>query len=92
VQTALAFAKANLGSDLSVATLAEAARLSPRQFSRLFREETGHSPAKPVERLRADAARVMLETSRHPVEAVESECGSRSCALSASRRSRFAEK
>ncbi len=30
--------------------------LSPRQFSRIFREETGQSPAKAVENLRLDAA------------------------------------
>ncbi|CAL8479453.1 protein of unknown function (plasmid) [Caballeronia sp. S22] len=42
VQMALTYASENLASDLSVERLAEAARLSPRQFSRVFREETGH--------------------------------------------------
>jgi len=75
VQTALAFAKANLKADLSVETLADAAGLSPRQFSRVFRQETGHSPAKAVERLRVEAARLMLETTRHPVDVVAREIG-----------------
>ena len=64
---ALGFAKENLAADLSVEVLADAANLSPRQFSRVFREETGQSPAKAVERLRVEAARLMMETSRHPI-------------------------
>jgi transcriptional regulator GlxA family with amidase domain len=38
---------------------AEAARLSPRQFSRVFRAETGQSPAKAIENLRLEAAGLM---------------------------------
>jgi transcriptional regulator GlxA family with amidase domain len=75
VQMALAYASENLASDLSVERLAEAARLSPRQFSRVFREETGQSPAKAVERLRVEAARLMMETTRHPIEIVARETG-----------------
>lgn len=75
VQTALTFAKENLSSDLSVEALAEAASLSPRQFSRVFRDETGQSPAKAVERLRVEAARLMMETSRHPIEVIARETG-----------------
>jgi len=61
VQTALQFARRNLGTELSVDRLAEAACLSPRQFSRVFRTETGLSPAKAIENLRLEAARLMLE-------------------------------
>ncbi len=75
IQTALAYAKRNLGQTLSVARLAGAAHLSPRQFSRAFLAETGQSPAKAVERLRVEAARLMLEQSRHPVEVVARETG-----------------
>ncbi|MGO4353364.1 GlxA family transcriptional regulator [Rhizobium sp. RAF36] len=75
VQMALSFAKENLASDLSIEALAEAARLSPRQFSRVFREETGQTPAKAVERLRVEAARLMMETSRHPIEVIARETG-----------------
>jgi len=75
VQTALNHAREHLESDLSVETLAEVARLSPRQFSRLFREETGQSPAKAVERLRVEAARLMMETTRHPIEVIARETG-----------------
>ncbi|WP_322046587.1 GlxA family transcriptional regulator [Paraburkholderia sp. J67] len=75
VQMALTYASENLASDLSVERLAEAASLSPRQFSRVFREETGQSPAKAVERLRVEAARLMMETTRHPIEIVARETG-----------------
>ena len=75
VQTVLAYARGNLQNALSVEELAEAARLSPRQFSRVFREETGQSPAKAVENLRLDAARTMLEDGRHSLDAVARETG-----------------
>src|SRR5262249_35499332 len=75
VQMALTYASENLGKDLSVERLAEAARLSPRQFSRVFREETGQSPAKAVERLPVEAARLMMETTRHPIEIIARETG-----------------
>jgi transcriptional regulator GlxA family with amidase domain len=75
VQIALAYAKENLSSNLSVESLANAARLSQRQFSRVFREETGQSPAKAIERLRVEAARLMMETGRHPIEVIARETG-----------------
>lgn len=75
VQLAMAYARENLTDDLSVEALAAVARLSPRQFSRVFREETGQTPAKAIESLRLEAARVMMETSRHPVEVVAKETG-----------------
>lgn len=75
IQSAIAFAKSHLQSALTVEQLAEVANLSPRQFSRAFRAETGHSPAKAVEHLRLEAARMMMEQSRHPVEVVARETG-----------------
>ncbi|WP_296713253.1 GlxA family transcriptional regulator [Rhodoblastus sp.] len=75
VRRALAYAKEHLRDPLSVEDLAEAASLSPRQFSRVFREETGQSPAKAVERLRLEAAKAMLEEGRHPMDVVARETG-----------------
>jgi transcriptional regulator GlxA family with amidase domain len=75
IQNALAYAKKNLHTPLSVERLAEAAHLSPRQFSRAFRAETGQSPAKAVENLRLEAARVMMEQTRHPIDVVARETG-----------------
>jgi transcriptional regulator GlxA family with amidase domain len=75
IQKALAHARGNLKSTLSVEELAEAAHLSPRQFSRAFRAETGQSPAKAVENLRLEAARLMMEQGRHPIDVVARETG-----------------
>jgi transcriptional regulator GlxA family with amidase domain len=75
IQAALNFARQNLRAALTVEQLADAAALSPRQFSRAFRTETGQSPAKAVEQLRVEAARLMLEQTRHPVEIVARETG-----------------
>lgn len=51
----------HLGEDLSVERLAHQAAMSPRNFARAYATETGVTPAKAVERLRAEAARVALE-------------------------------
>ncbi|MCE4226778.1 GlxA family transcriptional regulator [Methylobacterium sp. C25] len=75
VQKVLAYARGNLRNELSVEELADAAHLSPRQFSRIFREETGQSPAKAVENLRLEAARTMLEDGRHSLDTVARETG-----------------
>ena len=77
IQLALEHARRNLAQPLSVEELAQAAKLSPRQFSRVFTAETGQSPAKAVERLRLEAARLMIEGSRHPLEVVARETGFR---------------
>jgi transcriptional regulator GlxA family with amidase domain len=75
IQSALVYAKKNLQLSLSVEQLAEAAHLSPRQFSRAFHAETGQSPAKAVENLRVEAARLMMEQGRHPIDVVARETG-----------------
>lgn len=75
VQSALTYATENLSSALSVEQLADAAHLSPRQFSRAFLAETGRSPAKAVEQLRVEAARVMMEQSRHSMNEIAVETG-----------------
>ncbi len=75
IQNALAHARRELRTDLSVESLAQVAGLGPRQFSRAFRAETGISPAKAIESLRLEAARVMLEQSRHPVDVIAIETG-----------------
>ena len=75
IQRALTFARRNLQEPLTVNQMARAAHLSPRQFSRAFHAETGQSPAKAVERIRVEAARLMLEQSRHPIEVIARQAG-----------------
>ncbi|RME33560.1 MAG: GlxA family transcriptional regulator [Gammaproteobacteria bacterium] len=77
IQAALAHARENLHAQLTVPQLAEKAHLSPRQFSRVFRAETGQSPAKAIENLRVEAARTLLEQSRHPIDIVARQTGFR---------------
>ncbi|RZT39102.1 GlxA family transcriptional regulator [Cupriavidus agavae] len=77
IQSALDYARKNLGGPLSVEDLAAAVHLSPRQFSRVFTAETGQPPAKAIERLRLEAARMMIEQSRHPLDVVAQETGFR---------------
>jgi transcriptional regulator GlxA family with amidase domain len=75
IQNALAYAKRHLDTPLTVGQLAEVAHLSPRQFSRAFRAETGQSPAKAIENLRVEAARLMMEQSRHSFDLVARQTG-----------------
>jgi transcriptional regulator GlxA family with amidase domain len=75
IQHALDYAKRNLRKTLSVGELAEVANLSSRQFSRAFRAETGQSPAKAIESLRVEAAKSLVEESRHAIDVVARETG-----------------
>jgi transcriptional regulator GlxA family with amidase domain len=75
IQSVLVYAKSNLHTELSVEQLAKVAHLSPRQFSRAFHSETGQSPAKAIENLRVESARLMMEQSRHPVDVVAQQTG-----------------
>ncbi|MGU3539558.1 GlxA family transcriptional regulator [Methylobacterium sp. A54F] len=75
IQRVFDFVRGHLRESLSVARLAEVARLSPRQFSRAVQAECGLPPAKMIERLRADAARVLLLRSRHSLDVVAGETG-----------------
>jgi transcriptional regulator GlxA family with amidase domain len=75
IQSALNYARCNLKKALTVEQLAEAAHLSLRQFNRAFQDETGQSPAKAVENLRIEAARLMVEQGRHSIDVISREAG-----------------
>jgi transcriptional regulator GlxA family with amidase domain len=75
IQKALNYAKTNLRNSLSVVELADVASLSPRHFSRAFYAETGRTPAKAVEHLRVEAARLMMEQGRHSMDVIADETG-----------------
>jgi transcriptional regulator GlxA family with amidase domain len=61
--------------DLSVETLAARARLSPRHFARAFRDETGLTPGRYVDRVRLEHARRLLEDTGDGVEEVSRASG-----------------
>jgi transcriptional regulator GlxA family with amidase domain len=65
----------NVQADLSVAALAQRANMSERTFARVFSAETRFTPAAYVERLRVDAARRTLESSRKSVKQIARQCG-----------------
>lgn len=75
IQKVLDYAKKNLKNALSVDELAAVASLSPRQFSRAFTEETGQSPAKAIEHLRVEAARLLMEQGRLSMDTIADETG-----------------
>jgi transcriptional regulator GlxA family with amidase domain len=75
IKRSLAYARDHLAEPLTVETLAEVACLSPRQFGRAFLAETGQTPAKAIERLRAEAARPRIEAGREPVEQIARDVG-----------------
>jgi transcriptional regulator GlxA family with amidase domain len=75
IQEVLAHVRRDLRAPHSVEDLAKVAGLSPRQFSRAFQAETGKSPAKAIESLRLEAARLMIEQGRHPVDVIATETG-----------------
>lgn len=75
IRAALRYAKENLHTPLSVEKLAEQVNWSTRHFSRAFREQTGHSPAKAVEKLRVEAARSLLEDGHASIGKVAQQTG-----------------
>ena len=74
----VAWAADNLSGDLSVAVLAERAHMSLRNFSRVFRNEVGQTPAAFVEKLRVDATRQRLEETDESIDEISKQCGFRS--------------
>jgi transcriptional regulator GlxA family with amidase domain len=75
IRAALSFAREHLHEKLSVERLAEVACLSPRQFGRAVFAETGETPAKVVERLRAEVAWQRVESSAEPIELIARQVG-----------------
>ncbi|MFV2216093.1 GlxA family transcriptional regulator [Actinomadura sp. LOL_016] len=65
----------NLTADLSAAALAERMCLSERHFARVFRKETGSTPAAYVEAARVEEARRLLEGTDEPLDRVSAACG-----------------
>ena len=75
IRAVLEHIRGNLGAALTVEHLADVARVSPRQFLRSFKAETGETPAKAVERIRAEAARAHLEAGADSIDSVARRAG-----------------
>jgi transcriptional regulator GlxA family with amidase domain len=70
-----AWIRGHLEGDLRISALADRARMSPRNFARVYVKETGENPAKTVERIRIEAAVRLLETTGQSVKAVADRTG-----------------
>jgi transcriptional regulator GlxA family with amidase domain len=64
-----------LAHDLSLPALAARAGMSERSLLRRYRAATGTTPARAVERLRVEAARLLLSDGDLPIKAVARTCG-----------------
>jgi transcriptional regulator GlxA family with amidase domain len=65
----------HLDEDLSLARLAAFAGMSERTFLRRYRDATGLTPARAIERLRVEAARQLLAETRLPAKRIAARCG-----------------
>jgi transcriptional regulator GlxA family with amidase domain len=65
----------HLDGNLTVAALAQHTHLSVRQFSRVFKADTGTTPADHIEAIRTEAACRLLETTRVAIEEIARSCG-----------------
>jgi transcriptional regulator GlxA family with amidase domain len=65
----------HLADAITLPALARQAGMSERSFSRRYREATGLTPARAVERLRIEAAGRLLAESRLPLKLISRRCG-----------------
>jgi len=75
IRLALSYARDHLTESLPIERLAAVACLSVRQFGRTFKRETGETPAKAIERLRAEVARSRVENDTEPIETIAASVG-----------------
>ena len=75
LRRALNFAREHLHESLPVERLAASVHIGTRQFSRLFRRETGETPAKAVERLRTEAAHAEVTGTAASIETIARRVG-----------------
>ncbi|WP_433363435.1 helix-turn-helix domain-containing protein [Streptosporangium sp. CA-115845] len=75
VATAMAWALDHLAAPITIAALAEVARMSRRTFIRHFSRQTGTSPLRWVISQRVTASLTMLESTSAPVEEIASAVG-----------------
>jgi transcriptional regulator GlxA family with amidase domain len=75
IQRAQDWVHDNFRVHLSVHSLAQQAGIGDRTFARLFRTETGMTPADFVEATRVEAARRLLEETDLPLQRVAPACG-----------------
>jgi transcriptional regulator GlxA family with amidase domain len=77
----LAWMADHVNSNLSVASLARRAAMSPRNFARVFAQEVGETPARHIENIRLETARRQLEATPLSLDEVAHVSGFRSAEI-----------
>lgn len=75
IHRAQALIEEELARGPSVADLARAAAMSTRTFVRRFRQATGNAPREYIQRMRVEAARRELESSRDSISSIATRVG-----------------
>jgi len=75
IRELIAWISEHLDANLSVPVLARRAGMSARNFSRVFSQQVGTTPARFVARLRLQAAKARLEATADNVETIASQTG-----------------
>lgn len=75
IHRAVQFIHAHAGDKLSVEQLAGIAAMSPSNFSRVFRRETGRTPLAYLQRVRLEQARKRLRAGEGSIATVALACG-----------------
>lgn len=65
----------HLSEDLSVSSLASRASMSERSFLRRYTASMGITPARAIAKLRIEAARAQLASTRAPIKRIAERCG-----------------
>lgn len=73
----ISWIRTHLDSELTVDILAERSGMSPRNFARVFKAETGTTPARLIEKLRLEAAREMVERTTTSLQQIAQATGFR---------------
>ncbi len=75
ISAATTWALDHLDQPLTLETMAAQVSMSVRTFTRRFRDETGDSPGRWLQRRRIELARTLLETTDLSMEQVAARCG-----------------
>lgn len=75
IRELIAWVSEHLDANLSVPVLAKRAGMSDRNFSRVFSQQVGTTPARFVARLRLQAAKARLEETTDKVETIAARAG-----------------
>ena len=62
-------------AQITVEALADRAGMSPRNFARVFKAQTGETPRRYVEKVRLERARMLLEETALPLDRIASSTG-----------------